>query len=83
LSVRPGGARDRYVTDDEFLKVRAVAHPMVRFAMNIALITGSRQTDILKLDRKQVAAGVLRAQQTRQRKRYSFPSPNLWKKYRD
>ena len=65
--------RDRYVTDDEFLKVRAVAHPMVRYAMNIALITGSRQTDILKLDRKQVAAGVLKVQQSKTKKRVFFP----------
>jgi hypothetical protein len=28
--------RDRNVTGEEFLKVRAVAHPMVGFAMNIA-----------------------------------------------
>jgi integrase len=65
--------RDRYVTDEEFLKVRAVAHPMVRIAMNIALITGSRQTDILKLDRKQVAAGVLKVQQSKTKKKVFFP----------
>jgi integrase len=65
--------RDRYVTDDEFLKVRAVAHPMVRFAMNIALITGSRQTDILKLDRKHIASGVLKVQQSKTKKKVFFP----------
>jgi hypothetical protein len=65
--------RDRYVTDEEFLKVREVAHPMVRFAMNIALITGARQTDILNLDRKQVAAGVLKVQQSKTQKKVFFP----------
>ena len=65
--------RDRYVTDEEFMKVRAVAHPMVRFAMNIALITGSRQTDILNLDRKQVAAGRLKVQQSKTKKTVFFP----------
>jgi integrase len=65
--------RDRYVTDEEFLKVRSVAPPMVRYAMNIALATASRQKDILGLDRRQVAAGVLQVTQSKTGKRVNFP----------
>lgn len=47
-------SRDRYVTDDEFLAVRAIANPMTGFAMDLALITGMSQKDILRLERKQL-----------------------------
>jgi integrase len=65
--------RDRYVTDDEFVAVRDVAPPMVRHAMNIALITAARQKDILRLDRKQVAAGLLQVQQSKTGKKIDYP----------
>lgn len=65
--------RDRYVTDEEFCAVRDVAPPMVRFAMNIALITAARQKDILRLDRKQVASGLLHVQQSKGGKRIDYP----------
>jgi integrase len=65
--------RDRYVTDDEFVAVRECAPPMVRYAMNISLITGARQKDILRLDRKQVAAGVLRVRQSKTGKKIDYP----------
>lgn len=65
--------RDRYVTDDEFTAVRDCAPPMVRYAMNISLITGARQKDILRLDRKQVAAGVLHVRQSKTGKRIDYP----------
>lgn len=44
--------RDRYVTDDEFAKVRAVAHYTVQDAMDLALLTGRRPADVLKLTRQ-------------------------------
>lgn len=65
--------RDRYVTDDEFVAVRDCASPMVRYAMNISLITGARQKDILRLDRKQVASGVLHVRQSKTGKKIDYP----------
>jgi integrase len=65
--------RDRYVTDEEFLAVRDHASPMVRYAMNISLITGARQKDILNLDRKQVAAGLLQVRQSKTGKKIDYP----------
>lgn len=47
-------SRDRYVTDDEFVAVRDLANPMMGFAMDLALITGMSQKDILRLERKQL-----------------------------
>lgn len=41
--------RDRYVTDQEFLAVRALASPLVQCIMDFAYITALRQTDILKV----------------------------------
>lgn len=66
-------ARDRYVTDEEFVVVRDKAPPMIQYAMNIALITAARQTDILKLDRRQVASGVLKVRQSKTGKRVNYP----------
>lgn len=48
----PGGTpRDRYVTDDEYLQVRDLAPEMIGLAMDLALLTGARQGDVLRLDR--------------------------------
>lgn len=66
-------ARDRYVTDDEFGAVRVRAPQMLKYAMNIALITGARQKDILELDRRQVAAGVLKVTQSKTGKKVNYP----------
>lgn len=41
--------RERYVTDAEFAAVRANAPPMIRIAMEIAVLTGLRRGDILAL----------------------------------
>lgn len=65
--------RDRYVTDDEFGTVRMNAPQMLKYAMNIALITGARQKDILELDRRQVAAGVLKVTQSKTGKKVYYP----------
>lgn len=66
--------RTRYVTDAEFVAVREQAPSMVRYAMNIALITAARQKDILNLDRKQVAAGLLQVQQSKTGKKIDYPA---------
>lgn len=51
--------RDRYVTDDEFAKVKAHAHPTVADAMDLALLTGQRPADVLKLKRTDVRDGAV------------------------
>lgn len=48
-----GGRRDRYVTDEEFIAVRALATSMIGYAMDIAFVAGMSQIDILTLERKQ------------------------------
>jgi integrase len=51
--------RDRYVTDDEFRAVWEQAHPTVRDAMDLALLTGQRPADVLKIRRADVRDGAL------------------------
>lgn len=46
--------RDRYVTDDEFLKVRDLAQPMVGYAMDLALLAGVDLGTVLKLERRHI-----------------------------
>lgn len=51
--------RSRYVTDDEFSQVKAHAHPTVIDAMDLALLTGQRPADVLKLKRTDIRDGAL------------------------
>jgi integrase len=51
--------RDRYVTDDEFAQVKAHAHCTVADAMDLALLTGQRPADVLKLKRTDIRDGAL------------------------
>lgn len=51
--------RSRYVTDEEFEKVRANAHFTVIDAMELALLTGQRPADVLKLKRSDIRDGAL------------------------
>lgn len=51
--------RSRYVTDDEFAKVRLHAHPTLVDAMDLALLTGQRPADVLKLKSADVRDGAL------------------------
>lgn len=48
----PKVKRERYVTDLELAAVRAVAHPMIRVALDLAVLTGLRRGDILALTRE-------------------------------
>jgi integrase len=41
--------RDRYITDDEFIAIRSVARDWVACAMDIAYLTGARESDIVKI----------------------------------
>lgn len=45
-------ARNRYVTDDEFLIVRDLAPEILGFAMDAAWIGGFRKNDIIRMERK-------------------------------
>jgi integrase len=51
--------RDRYVSDAEFACVRAAAHPTVQDAMDVALLTGQRPADVLKILRSDIRDGAL------------------------
>lgn len=57
----PTKPRERYVTDAEFQAVRALATPQLQVAMDLALLTGQRQGDIVGLTWKMVhAIGIAR-----------------------
>jgi len=44
-----GGRRDKYIENDEFLKIREHAKPMMQTIMDIAQQTGQRICDVLKI----------------------------------
>lgn len=46
--------RKRYVTDDEFNRFRAICRPQIQMAMDLALLTGQRQGDIIGMKWAQV-----------------------------
>lgn len=52
-------ARDRYVSDDEYAAVWTCAHPTVQDAMDLALCTGQRPADVLKIVVTDIADGRL------------------------
>lgn len=51
--------RTRYVTDAEFDQVKAHAHHTVVDAMDLALLTGQRPADVLKIKRTDIRDGAL------------------------
>jgi integrase len=51
--------RDRYVTDAEFMAVHAHADATLRDAMDMALLTGQRPADVLKIRRDDIRDGAL------------------------
>lgn len=51
--------RNRYITDEEFDRVKAVAHHTVIDAMDVALLTGQRPADVLKIQRSDIRDGAL------------------------
>lgn len=53
------GRRVRYVSDTEFANVRARAEPAIGDAMDLALLTGQRPSDLLPLTRHDIRDGVL------------------------
>lgn len=57
--------RDRYVSDDEYAAVWACAHPTVQDAMDLALCTGQRPADVLKIVVTDIADGKLSVAQNK------------------
>ena len=51
--------RDRYVSDEEYLLVWTCAHPTVQDAMDLALLTGQRPADVLKIALDDIDRGSL------------------------
>lgn len=62
-------ARDRYVTDEEFLAVYETASPMIRVMMALALLTGQREADLLKLRKSDITKEGIRFKQGKTGKR--------------
>lgn len=52
LQLPQSKARDRYVTDEEFLAIRDLAPPMIGYAMDLALLAGMDQSTIRRLERR-------------------------------
>jgi integrase len=50
----PKGRRDRYVSDEEYQALYNIASPRLQVAMDLALLTGQRQGDLLSLTWDQV-----------------------------
>lgn len=61
--------RDMYVTDAAFAAVYAAAHPTLQDAMDLALLTGQRPGDVLKMQRADIKDGALWVQQNKTGKR--------------
>lgn len=53
------GGRDRYVSDNEFQAVWDKADQTLRDAMDLALLTGQRPADVLKIKREDLRDGAL------------------------
>lgn len=67
----PSRPRDRYVTDEEYESFKALVPLRLKLAMDLALLTGQRQGDILKLtwDRVDRVIGRIRFRQSKTGKR--------------
>jgi len=50
----PEKPRDRYVSDQEFMAVKAMCEPWMQAAMDFAYITGMRVSDMLALEHRQI-----------------------------
>lgn len=58
-------SRDRYVSDDEYAAVWECAHPTVQDAMDLALCTGQRPADVLKIVIGDIVDGKLSIEQNK------------------
>lgn len=64
--------RERFVTDDEFDAVRGAADRTVADAMALALLTGQRPADVLKMCREDIRDGALHVAQNKTGKRIAI-----------
>lgn len=58
-AIGPIGKREVYVTDEQFAEVHARADPVLQDAMDLALLTGQRPSDVLKMTRQDVREGAM------------------------
>jgi integrase len=77
---KPGKPRDRLISDAEFKSCRAMAPLPVQLAMDIALITGQRQGDILGMRWDQIKDGAWHLQQAKTGKRLAIGLSHEFKK---
>lgn len=76
----PSKPRDRLVTDAEFSGLRAMAPLRIQLAMDLALITGQRQGDILGMRWDTIKAGAWHIQQGKTGKRLAITLTPAFKK---
>lgn len=70
---RPKGRpRDRLISDEEFTAFKAMAPLRVQLAMDLALVSGQRQGDILGMRWSQIKDMALHIEQTKTRKRIAI-----------
>jgi integrase len=69
---RSSKPRDRLYTEEEFESLKAMAPLRVQLAMELALITGQRQGDILSLRWSQIKGGAIHMQQSKTGKRLAI-----------
>lgn len=75
---KPGGARNRLVTDAEYSSLYAMAPPRIQMAMELAQLIGQRQGDLLSLRWSQIRDGAIHLQQGKTGKRLAIEiSENL------
>lgn len=75
---KPSYPRTRLITDDEFASLRSLAPLRAQLAMDLALITGQRQGDLLSLRWDQIYDGAIHLKQSKTGKRLAIKlSPNL------
>jgi integrase len=74
LRMPKANKRTRYVTDEEFQAVRATCSPRLQALMDLALLTGQRQGDLLKLrwDHIDVNKRVIHIRQGKTGKRFGI-----------
>lgn len=58
-------ARSRYVTNEEYLSVWKCADDATKDAMDIALLTGQREGDVLRLKESDIRGGILYIRQSK------------------
>ena len=75
---KAGNPRTRLITDDEFASLYAIAPLRVQLAMDLALLTGQRQGDLLSLRWDQIHDGAINIHQSKTGKRLAIElSTNL------